>query len=223
MRRDRCLVPALGGNVDELERAIADAQTVYHMAGQVAATTSAADPVTDFDVNALGTFKLLELARAAVAIERHYGMPMDVEWAKDGDTGAIFVVQARPETVQSRKEAGTLKSYELKQKGKRLLTGLAIGDAIAAGKVLKLASPDEIERFEKDAVLVTGMTDPDWVPLMRRAAGIVTDHGGRTSHAAIVSRELGIPAVIGTGDATRRLETSREVTISCGTSVAERA
>jgi pyruvate,water dikinase len=124
-------------------------------------------------------------------------------------------VQARPETVQSRKEAGTLKAYRLEGTGKKLVAGLAIGDAIAAGKVLKLKSPDRIDRFEKDAVLVTGMTDPDWVPIMKKASAIVTDHGGRTSHAAIVSRELGLTAIIGTGNATEVLRDGKEVTVSC--------
>jgi len=159
--------------------------------------------------------EILQLGRWAVAIEAHYGQPMDMEWAKDGETGELFIVQARPETVQSRKEAGTLKAYRLEGTGKKLLTGLAIGDAIAAGKVLKLESPAEIDRFEKDAVLVTGMTDPDWVPIMKKAAAIVTDHGGRTSHAAIVSRELGLTAVVGTGNATEVLKDGQEVTVSC--------
>jgi len=163
----------------------------------------------------LGEAEILQLARWAVAIERHYGNPMDMEWAKDGEEGELFIVQARPETVQSRKEAGTLKTYTLKAGGERLARGYAIGDAIAAGPVCKLVSPGDIERFVDDAVLVTEMTDPDWVPIMKRAAAIVTDHGGRTSHAAIVSRELGLPAVVGTGDATRMLEDGREVTVSC--------
>jgi pyruvate,water dikinase len=159
--------------------------------------------------------EILQLGRWAARIEAHYGQPMDMEWAKDGETGELFMVQARPETVQSRKEAGTLKTYGLQGTGKRLCTGLAIGDAIAAGKVQKLESPDEIERFEKDAVLVTGMTDPDWVPIMKKAAAIVTDHGGRTSHAAIVSRELGLTAVVGAGNATEVLRDGQEVTVSC--------
>jgi pyruvate, water dikinase len=159
--------------------------------------------------------EILELARGACAIEACYGQPMDMEWAKDGETGELFIVQARPETVQSRKAAGTLKAYRLNKKGKTLLTGLAIGDAIAAGKVCKLESPDQIDRFEKDGVLVTGMTDPDWVPIMKKASAIVTDHGGRTSHAAIVSRELGLTAVVGTGNATEVLEAGTEVTVSC--------
>jgi pyruvate, water dikinase len=159
--------------------------------------------------------EILTLARWAVAIEAHYRCPMDIEWAKDGLTGELFIVQARPETVQSLKEVSLLKTYTLKQKGNLLLKGLSIGNAIAAGKVCKLHSAAEIDRFEDNAVLVTEMTDPDWVPIMKRAAAIVTDHGGRTSHAAIVSRELGLPAIIGTGKGTQLLENNQEITISC--------
>ncbi|HNR13235.1 MAG TPA: phosphoenolpyruvate synthase [Thermodesulfobacteriota bacterium] len=159
--------------------------------------------------------EILTLARWAAAIEEHYQKPMDIEWAKDGETDDLFIVQARPETVQSRKEAAMLKSYQLKEKGKRLLSGLSIGDAIAAGKALIIKSADQIDRFEKGAVLITEMTDPDWVPIMQQAAGIVTDFGGRTSHAAIVSRELGVPAVIGTGHATEVLKDGQEITLSC--------
>jgi pyruvate,water dikinase len=140
---------------------------------------------------------------------------MDMEWAKDGDSGELFIVQARPETVQSRKEAGVLKSYHLKQQGEVLLTGMAIGESVAAGKVQVIKSASEIERFEDGNILVTGMTDPDWVPIMKKAAGIITDHGGRTSHAAIVSRELGIAAVIGTEHGTGELKDGQEVTLSC--------
>jgi pyruvate,water dikinase len=159
--------------------------------------------------------EILQLARWACAIEGHYGMPMDMEWAKDGETSALFIVQARPETVQSRKELGTLKSYRVKSKGRTLATGLSIGDAVVAGPVCVIDSPRGIDRFIDRAVLVTGTTDPDWVPLMKRAAAIVTDHGGRTSHAAIVSRELGLPAIIGTGNATQVLHDEQEVTVSC--------
>ena len=159
--------------------------------------------------------EILTLAGWAVAIEQHYQQPMDMEWAKDGETGDLFIVQARPETVQSQKESGILKTYTLKNKGKELLSGDGIGDAIAAGKVCKLASASEIEKFEDNGVLVTAMTDPDWVPIMKRAAAIVTDHGGRTSHAAIVSRELGLPAIVGTGKGTEILNAGQEVTVSC--------
>jgi len=163
----------------------------------------------------LSDAEVLELAHWASKIEAHYGQPMDMEWAKDGETGELFMVQARPETVQSRKQAGHLTSYRLVRKGRRLVAGLAIGDSIATGKVCRLASPKEIDRFEPGAVLVTGTTDPDWLPIMKKAAAIVTDHGGRTSHAAIVSRELGLTAVVGTGDATGRLKQGTEVTVSC--------
>ncbi len=158
---------------------------------------------------------ILKLARWAVAIESHYARPMDIEWAKDGDTGELFIVQARPETVQSRKEAGSLRTYSLERKGKRLLTGLAIGDAIATGTVCRLKSPAEIAKFTDGAILVTETTDPDWMPIMKRAAAIITDHGGRTSHAAIVSRELGLPAIVGTAKATVTLKNGRDVTVSC--------
>jgi pyruvate, water dikinase len=159
--------------------------------------------------------EILELARWAAVIEDHYGGPTDMEWAKDGESGELYIVQARPETVQARKDASAMQSYRLSQQGTRLTSGLAIGDAIAAGKVCKLRSADEIDRFEDGAVLVTGITDPDWEPIMRRAAAIVTDHGGRTSHAAIVSRELGVAGVIGTGDATTILSDGQEITVSC--------
>ena len=159
--------------------------------------------------------EVLTLARWAAAIEAHYGQPMDMEWAKDGETGELAIVQARPETVQSRKEGGTLKSYSLKEAGEALVRGLAVGSSIAAGKVQKLKSADEIERFEPGSVLVTGMTDPDWVPIMKKASAIVTDQGGRTSHAAIVSRELGLTAVVGVENATTELDDGQEVTVSC--------
>jgi len=159
--------------------------------------------------------EILQLARWAVVIEGHYGQPMDMEWAKDGASDELFIIQARPETVQSRKQAGILKTYTLLEQSTVLLTGLAIGEAIASGKVQVIKSASEIERFEEGSILVTGMTDPDWVPIMKKAAGIITDHGGRTSHAAIVSRELGIAAVIGTDHGTSELNDGQEVTLSC--------
>ncbi|MGA1874163.1 MAG: phosphoenolpyruvate synthase [bacterium] len=159
--------------------------------------------------------EILQLAFWASLIEKHYQRPMDIEWAKDGETGDLFIVQARPETVQSRKEATILKTYNMKEKGERLLQGLAIGEAIASGKAMIIRSVDEIDRFQDGSILVTGMTDPDWVPIMKKAVGIVTDHGGRTSHAAIVSRELGMPAIIGTGKATGILKDGQEITLSC--------
>jgi pyruvate,water dikinase len=158
---------------------------------------------------------ILALARWACVIEDHYGCPMDMEWAKDGETGEIFIVQARPETVQARKEASAFKSYRIKSKGRKLASGLSIGDAVIAGRVCLIDSPREIDRFVDGAILVTQTTDPDWVPIMKRAAAIVTDHGGRTSHAAIVSREFGLPAIVGTGNATHVLHNEQEVTVSC--------
>ena len=158
---------------------------------------------------------ILKLGRWAVIIEQHYGRPMDMEWAKDGESGELFIVQARPETVQSRRTAGAIRTYRIKSKGKKLISGLSIGDAVVAGKVCIIDSPKEIDRFVDGAVLVTQTTDPDWVPIMKRAAAIVTDHGGRTSHAAIVSRELGLPAVVGTENATEVLHDEQQITVSC--------
>ncbi|MBI3308576.1 MAG: phosphoenolpyruvate synthase [Candidatus Melainabacteria bacterium] len=159
--------------------------------------------------------EILQLAHWACIIETHYGKPMDIEWAKDGETKKIYIVQARPETVESRKLADSLKVYKLKEKGKVILSGTRIGEAIATGKVCKVTSSDNLEHFKEGSILVTEMTDPDWVPIMRKAAGIITDHGGRTCHAAIVSRELGIPAIVGTSDATQKLKDDQEVTMSC--------
>ena len=163
---------------------------------------------------ALTDAEVLELARQAMAIEAHYGRPMDVEWAKDGDTGELFIVQARPETVKAR-GVGELERYRLERRGEVRVTGRAIGQKIGAGPVRLIASPAEMERVRPGDVLVTDMTDPDWEPVMKRAAAIVTNRGGRTCHAAIVARELGIPAVVGAGDATAVLKDGEDVTVSC--------
>jgi pyruvate, water dikinase len=159
--------------------------------------------------------EILTLGRWACAIEAHYGAPMDIEWAKDGELGKLFIVQARPETVQSRRATWALKSYRLGKKGRTLTKGFSIGEVAIAGRVCRLESARDIDKFVEGSVLVTGTTDPDWVPIMKRAAAIVTDHGGRTSHAAIVSRELGLPAIVGTGDATHVLHDEQDVTVSC--------
>lgn len=132
------------------------------------------------------------LGRWACTIEDHYGRPMDIEWTKDGETGELFIVQAHPETVQSQKEASSLKTYTLKETRERLLTGMSVGQAIAAAKACVIKSAADIILFKPGAILVTGMTDPDWVPIMKQAAGIITDFDGRTSHADIVSRELSL-------------------------------
>lgn len=160
--------------------------------------------------------EILQLARWACTIEQHYGCPMDMEWAKDGVTNELFIVQARPETVHSRRDASAaFKTYTVTKKGPVLVTGRSIGDAAVTGRVCLIESAKDIDKFIDDSILVTGATDPDWVPIMKRAAAIITDHGGRTSHAAIVSRELGLPAIVGTGNATYLLHTGRDVTVSC--------
>lgn len=163
----------------------------------------------------LADAEILDLAHSICAIEQHYGRPMDVEWAKDGRSGEVFIVQARPETVQSRAAGGLQRTYKIRRKGRTLASGLSIGAEIVSGPVCIIRDPKNIERFVPGSVLVTTTTNPDWVPIMRRAAAIVTDRGGRTSHAAIVSRELGLPAVIGTGDATKVLQAEQHVTVSC--------
>ena len=159
--------------------------------------------------------EILTLCRWVCAIERHYGHPMDIEWAKDGENGKVFIVQARPETVQSRRALGAFKSYRIKSKGRMLVKGLSVGSDVVSGRVCLIENPADRDRFVDGAILVTATTDPDWVPVMKRAAAIVTDHGGRTSHAAIVSRELGLPAIVGAGDATHVLHGEQEITVSC--------
>ncbi|MFA8444211.1 phosphoenolpyruvate synthase [Yoonia sp.] len=163
----------------------------------------------------LSDAEILSLARQAKIIEDHYGCPMDMEWARDGKTGTLYIVQARPETVQSRADVGALKSYAVNNPGKTLVNGLSVGNAAVAGRVSIIETAADIDRFVDGSVLVTSTTDPDWVPIMKRAAAIVTDHGGRTSHAAIVSRELGLPAVVGCGNATHLLHDGQDVTVSC--------
>ncbi|MDQ0674723.1 pyruvate,water dikinase [Pseudarthrobacter siccitolerans] len=156
-----------------------------------------------------------QLARHALAIENHYGRPMDIEWGKDGIDGGLYILQARPETVQSRRASGSLSRFRLNGTGQVLAEGRAIGQRIGAGKVRILTAIDQMATFQSGDVLVADMTDPDWEPIMKRASAIVTNRGGRTCHAAIIARELGIPAVVGTGDATHVLADGREVTVSC--------
>ena len=159
--------------------------------------------------------EVLQLARWGVIIENHYDRPMDIEWAKDGETGFMYIVQARPETIESQKDRAILLSYELKEKSKVLTKGSSVGSAVSSGKVCRLKSPQESEEFPEGAILVTERTDPDWVPVMRKAAGIITNSGGATSHAAIVSRELKVPAIVGTGNGTEVLKNGIDVTIDC--------
>lgn len=165
--------------------------------------------------------EILQLARWAVQIEDHYSgvrgicTPMDIEWAKDGITGELFIVQARPETVQSQKSTTVLKSYQLKEHSDVLITGRSVGAAIGQGKARVILDASKINLFQAGEVLVTNRTDPDWEPIMKKASAIVTNQGGRTCHAAIIAREMGIPAIVGCGDATEVLITGQEVTISC--------
>ncbi len=159
--------------------------------------------------------EVLKLAKWAVIVEQHYGKPMDMEWAKDGKTGKLFIVQARPETVQSRKDVNKLEEYVLKDKGEIIIEGSSVGAKIGTGKVRIIRDVSGIHSFKKGEVLVTEMTDPDWEPIMKIASAIVTNKGGRTCHAAIISRELGIPAVVGTNNGTEKVKKGQMVTVSC--------
>jgi pyruvate,water dikinase len=206
---DRSLVPII-----EKERGRKEQKMIYGREGEQS-TRNVPTSRVERMAFVLNDDEILTLARWGCIIEQHYGMPMDVEWAKDGETGELSIVQARPETVQSRRRDDALKTYSIRRKGRQLASGLAIGDAVVAGRVCVIDAVDKMSRFVDGAVLVAPTTDPDWVPLMKRAAAIVTDHGGRTSHAAIVSRELGLPAIVGTGNATHVLHDEQDVTISC--------
>ncbi len=159
--------------------------------------------------------EILTLAKWAHIIEEHYQKPMDIEWAKDGNTGELFIVQARPETVHSQKDMALLRTYVLEEKGNLLVEGEAVGSKIGQGEVNVIEDAKDISEFQKGQVLVTDMTDPDWEPIMKIAGAIVTNRGGRTCHAAIISRELGIPCVIGTGEGTSRIASGSHVTIDC--------
>ena len=156
-----------------------------------------------------------ELARYAVIIERHYGRPMDIEWGRDGVDGKLYILQARPETVKANAKLDTQKRFRLKSRSEIRASGRAIGNRVGIGPVRLVTDASEMSRVQPGDVLVTDMTDPDWEPVMKRAAAIVTNRGGRTCHAAIIARELGIPAVVGTGDATQNLREGEEVTVSC--------
>ena len=170
----------------------------------------------------LGDYEVLELARWACLIEEHYSeragrpTPMDIEWAKDGYTGELFILQARPETVHSTNHQLYLETYKLTgERSEPLVSGIAVGEKIGQGRVHVLADPDHLTEFKAGDVLVTSMTDPAWEPIMKKAAAIVTDRGGRTCHSAIISRELGLPCIVGTGNATHVLQTGGQVTVSC--------
>ncbi|MDE1167694.1 MAG: phosphoenolpyruvate synthase [Pseudomonas sp.] len=163
----------------------------------------------------LSDAEVSELAKQAMIIEKHYQCPMDIEWAKDGDDNKLYIVQARPETVKSRSQANVMERYLLKETGTVLVEGRAIGQRIGAGKVRIIKDVSEMDKVQPGDVLVSDMTDPDWEPVMKRASAIVTNRGGRTCHAAIIARELGIPAVVGCGNATQLLQDGQGVTVSC--------
>jgi pyruvate,water dikinase len=189
---------------------------------EFAADTAAGRSVRTVDVAeadrhrySLSDADVLELARAGIAIEKHYRRPMDIEWAKDGRDGRLYVLQARPETVKSRDGAASEERFQLKGRGRVLVSGRAIGSRIGAGTVRVVAGAAQMSSVKQGDVLVTDMTDPNWEPVMKRASAIVTNRGGRTCHAAIIARELGIPAVVGSGDATQKLRDGQPVTVSC--------
>ncbi|MBI5731931.1 MAG: phosphoenolpyruvate synthase, partial [Candidatus Magasanikbacteria bacterium] len=172
-------------------------------------------PVPDRHRFVLKDAEILQLAEWGTRIEEHYGRPQDIEWAKDGKTGQLFIVQARPETVHAQKSVAILEEYKLLERGKILTEGLSVGEKIGQGRARIVESPKELKNFKKGEVLVARLTDPDWEPIMRLAGAIVTEQGGKTSHAAIVSRELGVPCVVGTGNARKVLRDGRAITISC--------
>jgi len=198
---------ALGSKAQKMEYADADSDDEFVKIVPVALDKQLQFSLTDPEVE--------DLARQACIIEKHYQRPMDIEWAKDGIDGKIYIVQARPETVRSQESANSMERFRLKKEGELITTGRAIGHKIGSGTVKVLSSITEMDRIEEGDVLVTDITDPDWEPIMKRASAIVTNRGGRTCHAAIIARELGIPAVVGCNDATSVLKDGQEVTVSC--------
>lgn len=189
-------------------------QKLVYSIGGTASTQNVAVSTEDRRRFCLTDDEVLKLARWGMLIEHHYGKPMDIEWAKDGRTGSLYIVQARPETVQSRHDTNILEEYQLKQTGRLLATGAAVGSKIGRGQANVIKDVSSIADFKKGEVLVTEMTDPDWEPIMKIASAIVTNSGGRTSHAAIVSRELGIPCVVGTSHATQVVKQGKPITVS---------
>jgi pyruvate,water dikinase len=186
-----------------------------------ATTRNVATPLAERQQFCITDTDVLELAQSAIAVENHYSeraghaMPMDIEWAKDGRDGTLYIIQARPETVASRRTADAMESYVLKKAGKSVITGRAVGEKIAAGKIRLIRTERDLRAFRPGEVLVAASTSPDWEPVMKTAAAIVTDHGGRTCHAAIIARELGVPAVVGTENFSKTAKTGMTVTVSC--------
>jgi len=194
---------------------------IYGRGGSKLLTRNVAVPEAERRLFCLTDDEILELARHAMVIEEHYAgkagreLPMDIEWAKDGRSGELFIVQARPETVQSQKAMDFLEIYHLEGKGEVLASGTSVGEKIAAGPARVISDVHRLSEFMPGEVLIADTTTPDWEPIMKKSAAVVTNRGGRTCHAAIVSRELGIPSIVGTNDATARIGTGREVTVSC--------
>jgi pyruvate,water dikinase len=193
---------------------------IYHKTGKT--TTKNIKVQENYKIKfCLNNDEILKLAKWAIAIEDHYSKkakkfkPMDMEWAKDGRTKQLFIVQARPETVQSQKDINVLEEYALKEKGKVIVTGLSVGTKMASGKAHVIKNVSDIKSFKPGQILVTEKTDPDWEPIMKVASAIVTNRGGRTAHAAIVARELGIPAIVGTSNGTELIKTGTDITINC--------
>jgi pyruvate, water dikinase len=194
---------------------------IYGRGGSKHLTRNVDVPEAERRVFCLTDGEIVELARAAVLIEEHYSkkaghdQPMDIEWAKDGNTGELFIVQARPETVQSQRDLDFLEIYHLEAKGAVLATGTSVGEKIAAGPARIITDVHRLSSFRPGEILVADTTTPDWEPIMKQAAAVITNRGGRTCHAAIVSRELGIPSIVGTGDATEKIRDGQKITVSC--------
>jgi len=189
-----------------------EVKLVYNKKG---GTTQEKVKLSDQNKFSISDKDIIQLTKWALLIEEHYKKPQDIEWAKDGETGKLYIVQARPETVKTQSSHSVIEEYKLKSKGKLIVVGIGIGQKIGTGKVRVIENPKEMKLFKKGEVLVTRITDPDWEPIMRIAGAIVTEQGGKTSHAAIVSRELGVPAVVGAKDARKLLKNGQKVTVSC--------
>ncbi|WP_315767206.1 MULTISPECIES: phosphoenolpyruvate synthase [unclassified Bradyrhizobium] len=211
----------LGAKEKRMVYAKTDAKTGAKTKTHGTTTRNVATPPSERSQFCISDADVLELARAAIVVENHYSQkagrptPMDVEWAKDGNDGALYIIQARPETVASRRTPDALETYALKKPGKAIATGRAVGEKIAAGKIRLVKSERDLRAFRPGEVLVATSTSPDWEPVMKTAAAIVTDHGGRTCHAAIIARELGVPAVVGTENFSKHAKTGTTVTVCC--------
>jgi pyruvate,water dikinase len=188
---------------------------IYNSEGSESPTLVTETPESKKDDYVLTDVEIGLLANWAIKIEEHYNMPMDIEWAKDGDTNDIYIIQARPETVHSLRKTPAIEQYVLETKGKLLVSGHAVGTKVASGTARILHSPDEAVKLQPGEIIVTALTTPDWDPILKKSAAIVTDKGGRTSHASIVARELGVPAIVGTGNGTQTISDGQQITVAC--------